>query len=505
MKETTISRFTYMLSKQRTILIVAAILLLPLVFIGTHTSSDWGDDFAQYIHQAGNIINGIPQSETGYIYNKLNSNVGPQAYPIGFPLLLTPVYGIAGNSMVAFTTFISLIYIVLGLLIVIFYRQYFTLITSLALTLIFMYNPQMILFKREIMSDIPFTALLVLNFILYRNLRTADLKKLILLSLLTGVMLTVRPAGIVFIAAVSIEQFVFFFRGKINRKDLITQTSILIFIPIAFFFTINSLLFKVPSGGSILDYFIFIRSGNLLTAVPQNFASLIDVFRFLYIPEAGFLKGFSLLLGSVMVVTTLLGFIKRLLHGPAVIEWFFILHIGMILVLPNPNAYFRLLIPLGFISLYYAAVGLKSIQIFQGIVTWKKAVVPGILVLILFLPGIYSIARSQSNIIEGPQRESSIEAFNYIHKNIPAEAVVVFAKPRALALYAGCKSLADPFTTDQTDLHLQVIKANASYLLIHNTLTKGNMLRYAGAMKNRLSRQWENKEFVLYKINPVNP
>ena len=103
------------------VILIASIVFLPLLFINVRNSSDWGDDFAQYIHQAGNIVKGIPQSETGFIYSQENY-IGPQAYPVGFPLLLAPAYAVAGNNMLAFTTFISLIYIVLGLLLVFFYR-----------------------------------------------------------------------------------------------------------------------------------------------------------------------------------------------------------------------------------------------------------------------------------------------------------------------------------------------------------------------------------------------
>jgi len=163
------------------------------------------------------------------------------------------------------------------------------------------------------------------------------------------------------------------------------------------------------------------------------------------------------------------------------------------------------MVPLGFLSLFYAATGVKSIQLFSESDTWKKAVMPGILVFALFIPGIYIIARSQSNIIEGPQRKSSIEAFSFISKNVPSEAVVVFAKPRALALYSGCKSMADPITTDPIQIHLQVMEARATYLLIHDELTDETLKRYSRVMQSRLTKQWENKEFVLYKINPVSP
>lgn len=505
MKKNTISRLTDMFSKPWRVIALAAILFLPLVFIGTHTSHDWGDDFAQYIRQAGNIVNGIPQSETGYIYNEMNPGFGPQAYPIGLPLLLAPVYVLAGNSMTAFTTFISLIYVVLGLLMVIFYRNYFSQITAVVLALIFLYNPQMILFKREIMSDIPFTALLILNFILYRELQPGKLKQMVMLALLTGFMLTVRPAGIVFVAAIAVEQFAFFMRRKTDFRNFIFRTGIFILIPITVYFALNSLLFKVPSSGSISDYLRFINSGNILQVIPENISHLIEVFRFLYVPEAGIFRGFALVLGSVMVAMTLLGFVKRMLQGPELTEWFFIFYMIMLLVLPNNFSSFRLMVPLGFIFLLYAASGLKSIRISSEVSTLKKAVIPGILVMLLFMPGIISIVRSQSNVLAGPQRETSVDAFNYISKNVPAGSVVVFAKPRALSLYAGCSSMADPNTSNPTLLHTQILKVRASYLLIHNDMTVETMKRYVRVMQKRLTRQWENKDFVLYKINPVNP
>jgi 4-amino-4-deoxy-L-arabinose transferase-like glycosyltransferase len=491
-------------SKPRTVIIIAVILFLPLLFLGTRNSHDWGDDFAQYIHQAGNIVHGIPQSETGFVYSQENY-IGPQAYPIGFPLLLAPVYAIAGNSMLAFTTYISLIYIVLGLLMVIFYRQYFSWITALVLAIIFLYNPQMIIFKREVMSDIPFAALLVLNFILYQNIKTGNWKQIVVLSIVTGFMLVVRPAGIVFVAAILMDQLINLIRRKTNFRDFTLKTGIFIFVPILFYFLINSFIFKIPSGGSIRDYLLFYYSGNFIQIIPENLAHHIEVFRYLYVPEAGVFRGLSLLLDTVMVATALLGFVKRMVKGPEIVEWFFIFYVVMLLVFPNNYSAYRLMVPLGFIFLFYAATGIKDIQLLTGISALKKAVTIGMLILILFLPGLASIARSGSNILEGPQQESARQAFEYIRKNVPAEAIIVFAKPRALALYAGCQSMADPFTTDPTLIHVQVMETNATYLLVHNKLTTEPMKRYARVMQSRLTKQWGNKEFLLYKVNPVSP
>ena len=504
MDETSLFRLKNSFLKPRTVILTAVILFLPLLFLGKRTSHDWGDDFAQYIHQAANIVKGIPQSETGFVYSQLNY-IGPQAYPVGFPLLLAPVYAIAGNSMPAFTMFISLIYIGLGLLMLLFYRKYFSWITALVLALIFLYNPQMVIFKREVMSDIPFTALLVLNFILYQRMKTGKAGQLLLVGIVSGFMLTLRPAGIVFVLAIAMEQFILLLRHRTSLKWFSFATGICILAPVFLYFAVNSLLFHIPSGGSIRDYLLFYYSGNFLQIIPENLTHHLEVFRFLYVPQAGVFMGFSVILGSAVVVLTLLGFIERLKQGPEVTEWFFIFYALMLLVFPNNDSAYRLMVPLGFIFLFYAATGLKTIPLFSSMPGWKKTLLPGMLVILLFLPGLVSIARSGGNTLEGPQQESAIAAFNYISKNVPSEAVVVFAKPRALALYGGCNSVADPFTKDPTLIHTQVMNAKASYLLISSKLTAEPIKRYSRVMQGRLTKQWENKEFVLYRINPVNP
>lgn len=504
MGEKTIESLKYFLSKPRSVTIIAVLLFLPLIFLGTRTSHDWGDDFAQYIHQAGNMVSGIPQSETGFIYSQENY-IGPQAYPVGFPMLLAPVYAIAGNNMLAFTTYISLIYIALGLLMVIFYRRYFSWITALVLAFIFLYNPQMIIFKREVMSDIPFAALLVLNFILYQKLKSGNWKQIIVIAIVTGFMLVVRPAGIVFVAALVTEQLYHLIKRKTTFGNFSIKSGIFILVPVLLYFIINSIIFKIPSGGSIRDYLLYYYSGNIIQIIPENLAHHIEVFRYLYVPESGILRGFSLLLGAIMITSTLLGFVKRMLEGPDAMDWFFIFYAMMLLVFPNNDSAYRLMVPLGFIFLYYAALGLKDFQLLVDAPAWKKAISIGILILILFLPGLVSIARTGNNTLEGPQQKSAREAFAYIQKHVPAEAVVVFSKPRALALYAGCQSMADPFTTDPTQIHIQIVEAKATFLLVHNKLTTDPMKRYARVMLSRLTKQWENKDFVLYKINPVNP
>ena len=99
--------------------LAVALICLPAFFINIKSSHDWGDDFAQYIHQAKNITAGIPQQQTGYIYNPEFHHLGPPAYPVGFPLLLAPVYAIFGNSIKHFDIYIS--FFLLGFALLMFY------------------------------------------------------------------------------------------------------------------------------------------------------------------------------------------------------------------------------------------------------------------------------------------------------------------------------------------------------------------------------------------------
>ena len=78
---------------------IVLMLSIPLLFINVKDSHDWGDDFAGYIHQAKNIVEGNSQFQTGYIINVEGPVLGPPTYPIGFPLLLSPVYYFFGNNI----------------------------------------------------------------------------------------------------------------------------------------------------------------------------------------------------------------------------------------------------------------------------------------------------------------------------------------------------------------------------------------------------------------------
>ena len=127
-----------------------ALLCLHVFFINIKNSHDWGDDFAQYIHQAKNITEGISQTETGFIFNKDFPLYSPPAYFMGFPLLLAPVYAVAGNDIRAFSFLISTFLFLSAIVFFRFFNSYFNPFSSCLLVLIILYNPWILNFKMEI-------------------------------------------------------------------------------------------------------------------------------------------------------------------------------------------------------------------------------------------------------------------------------------------------------------------------------------------------------------------
>ena len=60
-------------------------------------------DWAMYVMHTRNIVTGHPYTQTGYIFQPESATeVGANAYPSGFPLLLAPLYAVEGFDLHAF-------------------------------------------------------------------------------------------------------------------------------------------------------------------------------------------------------------------------------------------------------------------------------------------------------------------------------------------------------------------------------------------------------------------
>ncbi|HNW97928.1 MAG TPA: hypothetical protein PKK00_05905 [Bacteroidales bacterium] len=487
------------------------ILCIPLLFINVKNSHDWGDDFAQYIHQAKNIIEGTPQSSTGYVLNKDYPILGPPAYPIGFPLLLSPVYYLFGNNIQAFSIIMSIMLIAAAVLFLKFFKLFFSALSSVFLVLIIIYNPWTLNFKMEIMSDIPFTLCLYLLIILY-HFRDEKRNYLFyfLIGLLGGFLISIRSAGIIFIIAISFEFIFCIYQYQEKRiqysllKKLLLQKIIMIFSAIFIYSLLNIILFKTPSMGflyytSALDLksISYIIHDNLT----YNFLMLKNFFEFKNI----YLQFLSVFTQSALLTLTVIGFIKKVIINFDFIDLILILYCITVLIYPYSDAGFRFIFPIAPILFYYAVIAIKDF--FKTANIFNRKYIPvliGLIILIQYIGGIEKIIRNHDRVLFGPQNKYAAEALNYIKTSIPDDAIIEFEKPRAIALYTGKNGFHIKINQPITDIKKNFDKVGISYILQSKRqidfIGDDSLKKYLSYKNDNIECIWSNYNFRLYKI-----
>ena len=486
-------------------LLIACIVFAPLLFINVRNSIDWGDDNVQYIHQAKNIVEGIPQSQTGYIYNKNYPIGGPRAYPVGFPLLLAPAYALAGYNLYAFTFVVAFISFILALLMILFFMRYVRAFSAIVLTALFFYNPPVLMFKAEVVSDLPFGLFLVASTLLYTAPGRRTYGQSVLIALLIGMLISIKSVGLFFPVAILADTAriaLLRMRGKQTAGSGLDVLPRFIMVAggVAFYAILNLVIFRMPSGGGISDYLNIFNLGQLSDTVLQNMTKYVEVMRFIFVPQVEEYQAFALAAGSICLTLLFFGMVRRIIQGIDFVDILALCYLAVFLVYPYNAGAFRFIMPAGFLVLYYMALGLHSFNPGIPVNGLTKAIVAGGLMLILFLPGLKNIVASQRSILPGPQENAPQEAFAWIKANTPTDAVIAFDKSRAMAFYTDRHGFSTPKGQDIAPMHVDFINANVTYFLESKSLSDESFKLYIRLNQNRLERIWGNEEFDLYKL-----
>ena len=190
----------------RVYFIACILLLLPLLYINVKPYQDWGDDYAQYILQARNIVEQRPQIDNGLVFDKVDGDFALHAYPAGFPLLISPVYYFFKLSVKPYLILISVLMISLGVLMFNYFKKYYSPLISLTIVIFILYNHYLLLLKDSILTDIPFV------FFLFLLIQIAERKNRSILfyvvcGLLASWLTSIRFVGIASLAALTADMF----------------------------------------------------------------------------------------------------------------------------------------------------------------------------------------------------------------------------------------------------------------------------------------------------------
>jgi hypothetical protein len=468
-------------------------LLLPLLFINIKNSHDWGDDFAQYIHQARNILIGESQNNTGYIYNE-NCFIGPKAYPTGFPLLMAAFSRCGNDSLIGLNKLISFFWGAGCFVGFLFLRKRFSYLTALITTLIIAYNPMMIEFKTNILSDLPFTFFSLLSLYLINK------EDRIWLAILTGCLIAftahVRSIGLVLVAVLLIYKIINTRKtaGANPYRYLIMSLSsfLLVYIGLKLMFPCDTNYPELFTSEGVWANLNKQTSYNIDWL--DNFLDSYELKNYYYI---------TVIASSALIAFSFIGLIKMWkTERTNPILLYTIAYILVLISFPYGDAGLRFLFPILPLIFLFSIEGMKLSFTALNMRGRILAVVFGALVLFSYHEKIEKILNDTDTIYEGPQKPQVQKMFEYINQNLEPRTVIEFDKPRALALYTNMHSVIINPQQEINDLRKDVVKFNVQFILIDDIFTDQKIKDFVNSDNSYSMLIYSVNELHLYKLNP---
>ncbi|MGZ9163898.1 MAG: ArnT family glycosyltransferase [Anaerolineales bacterium] len=475
-------------------LIFGIIILSLMIGSGALTRGhEWGDDFASYIMQAKSILEGKTQEfveNNAFTIFESSSQIGPVAYPWGYPLILTPVYAIKGDSPLAlklpglffFAGFLICLYLLM--------KNRLARIESLLLVSLFAFNPMLIDFLDQILSDIPFLFFSTVTLFLMTNEKKRGTLDYILIGGVIACAFFIRTTGILLLASfLAVESFKVWFH-RTNResvKKTLWNVSI-VCVTFGLLWGVYALLF--PGGGE--SYFAQYQAFQIET-VPGFISGYFHLFS-LFFGEAAIWK----YLYFVLFIFFLMGLWIRRKAEPVFII-FFLLWMILLSTWPYWQGA-RFIFPLLPIFIYFTFQGMKTAisklpekyhRIGQGIFHGFWLLIIGIF---LFNSSIraYNNAKNGRNI-NGPFDPVSSEVYSYIKEETSPDSILIFFKPRAMRLM-----------TDRDTLMINQCEGlvKGDYIILSKKVGENNQVppERIDSCSLPLDNVFENRRFILYEI-----
>src|SRR5512138_333387 len=202
------------------------IIIVISVIIGTcilTRGHQWGDDFAWYILQAKSIVTGTTDEFieiSDYTNYQSTQHLGPLAYPWGYPLILAPVYAIKGIHPL--TLKLPGIFFFAGFLICLYFlvKDRLTQTESLLITGLFAFNPLLLRFLDQILSDIPFLFFSMLALLYMTDSRPRTRGRLVLIGSIISIAYFVRTTGILLLASFVVVEFLEWLQHRAESNSL---------------------------------------------------------------------------------------------------------------------------------------------------------------------------------------------------------------------------------------------------------------------------------------------
>jgi hypothetical protein len=472
--------------RSRFLLVGLLIFIAAFQFQSVTPGHDWGDDFAMYIAHARNLVQGRPYSDTGYIYNP-EEPIGPPRAPPGLPILLAPIYAVRGADLVAMKMLIVVGFIGALALLALLAERWDTRATALAVTALVGFHPFFWDFKNKIFSDLPFLCFFLLGIwlgeqsLVVRSGRPAALRTGITLGVVWAAAYATRSAGSVLpLALVTTELLT---RRRLQRSTIV---ALAVFALSA---TLQSIWLQDPS-----DYLV--HSAYDPSVIMSNAVAYAGSFRGLL--DSGFSARGARAVFAITNILVLAGFLRSWMKGQQLPAITAMLYLGGALLWPV-NAGVRYLIPLIPFYFFYGVVGLRLFD--ERFLRQRHIVALTAVSLALAIYGGLYYRATKAPWYPRIDNANARSLFTFVRASTPPTAVIIFKKPRALALYTGRRGAI--YTTSEHRHPWQFIeKIGATFIVTirRSTQDSGYVTDLERERPHSLAGVFANDEFVVYRL-----
>ena len=416
------------------------VIIIVSVFLGASTLTrghNWGDDFASYIMQAGSILNGSTQGfveRNSFTIFESSNQIGPVAYPWGYPIILTPVYAIKGIHPLSLKLPGLLFYAGFLICLYLLMKQRLTQAETLVLVSLFAFNPLLLQFLDQILSDIPFLFFSTLALLLLSDRNRDNDIHYTLIGIIIFFAFFIRTTGILLLASFVAFEIFTILGHYANRDQTRRRFRNVLITCLAFGCLFLTNLWLFPGGE--MSHLALYQEFAIKTAL--GFASAyFQVFN-LFFGEATAWR----IIYYIVFVFFLLGMWFKRKEELLFIMFF---SFWMILLITWPAWQGpRFIFPLLPLFIYFAFEGMKAVAgkyartgqwLFYGF--WLSII--GVFLLNSGANAYINVRNDRG--INGPFDPYSREVYNYIKEKTTPDSVVIFFKPRVMAMMTEHPSL----------------------------------------------------------------
>lgn len=454
---------------------------------------DWGGDFSMYIAHARNIAEGTSYAETGYIHDPA-SIAAPAAYPPLFPLLLAPIYASFGLDLHAMKLSIVVMFGLSLWVLFLTFRPYLEPAYAVALIGLIGLSPFFWDFKDSVLADVP--ALLFIYTAIFATERADrahySSRTQAAFGLLIGFLIYLaygtRSVGAIVLAALIAHQII--------RHRRITRICVVATVTMVTLAVLQNVLVPIESGYSRLFSLSpetlvnnAIAYGKALSLLWENGSSK-------------FLRGLLFTAGGILAIW---GYWTRFQRGPSVLELFPVFYAVPILAfsvggLTQP----RYVIPLIPLYFFYAACGVSALHALFGS-KWIPAL---LLAVAVTCYGVRYSSLDYGQIPTGIEKPEARALFEFVRENTRPDDVLLFAKPRVMALYGQRRVVSYHGKQSYDALWHYILTQGVSYVIVGNGgveleldyLNPTYLTGFVDQFSERFQLVFTNAHFHVYEV-----